>query len=343
MRSMLGVREHAILGGIAVVLVVAMTVVGFRWSTGALTDHLALSATFSRTGQGLDHYSDVRVRGVEVGSVTHIELDDQGQPVVHMELDPGTRVPQGAIAAVEATSIFGPKFVALDYDPGALDGPLLADGDRIERTRAPTELQDMLGTVSDLLTAVDPDEVGALVSTGARLAEEVQPRVGAMLQAARTLTDVASDHTDDGTALLADLRRLTDEVAGWGEQVARTGRDAHRVLPLLWEREDDLVATMDAVTLAAHAIGDVLERHPDAATTLIQGLLPALLPPLAAIAGNLRHLPVFAEVIAVFFGELASIMHVDGPDDGRLGAIELLFNGDLCEFVEGLQCHEGAR
>lgn len=342
MPTTFGAREHAIVGGVVAVLVVALATAGLRWSAGAYDDHLDLTATFSRTGQGLDDASDVRVRGVQVGTVSGILLDEQGRPVVDMQLEPGTRVPADTVAAIEATSVFGPKFVSLQVDPSKLSGPLLEDGDRITRTRAPTELADMLGQVRDLLDAVDPDQVGALVSTGARLAREAEPRVGAMLDAAEELAGVASRHVDDGTALLGDLERLTREVDGWSDQVVAIGRDTHELVPVLEQHEDDLAATLDAVTLAAHAVSDVLERHPDAASALVQGLLPALLPPLAAVAGNLEHLPVFAEVISVFFGELASIMHVEGPSGQRLGAIELLFSGDLCEFVEGLQCHEGA-
>lgn len=339
----LGFRERLVVGGVAMVVVVALATTGLRWSTGEFDQHLDLTATFDHSGHGLDAFSDVRVRGVRVGSVAAITLDDAQRARVELDLDPGTRVPVDTVASIQATSIFGPTYVALDVDPDALDGPLLADGDEITRTREGTELAAMLTRIGEVLDAADPEAVGALLSSGARITSDLAPRVGPMLDDARALTDVAVDHLDDGAAILRDLERLTDEVAGWGDQLGALAPDAREVLSVLPEHEADLQRLLVAGSAAAHELSRLLEAFPAAFSDLAEGLLSALVPPLAAVAGNLEYIPPFAEVIAVFFGELASIMHLDGPDGQRLGAIELGVSPNLCEVLELLQCHEGAR
>ena len=341
--GVLGFRERLAVGGVALVLVVALASTGLRWATGSFDDHLDLVATFDHTGHGLDGFSEVRIRGVRVGSVDAIALDDDQRARVELDLDPGTRVPVGTVASIQATSIFGPTFIALEVDPDALDGPLLADGDELRHTRENTELAAMLTRVGEVLDAADPEALSALTSSAARVLSDLAPRVGPVLEDARTLTDVAVDHLDDGAAILDDLERLTDEVADWGDQVGALAPDAREALSVLPEHEDDLERLLVTGAAAAHEVSRLLEAFPAAFSDLAEGLLSALVPPLAAVAGNLEFIPAFAEVIAVFFGELASIMHLDGPDGQRLGAIELGISPDLCEVLELLQCHEGAR
>lgn len=337
------VRQRFVLGAGVLVLALALTSTGLRWATGAFDQHLELVATFDRTGHGLDTFSDVRVRGVAVGRVGAIELDDDQRARVTLRLAPGTRVPPDTTASIEATSIFGPKFLALDVDPEAVAGPVLEDGDAIARTRTATELSEMLTRVDALLQAADPEVVGALTASMARVGRDLAPRVGPMLEDADTLTGVAADHLDDGAALLDHLQRFTAEARGWGTQLGGIATDAGPVLSLLPDREQDLAHLLDEGTAAGHEVAHLLETHPTAFSDLADGLLPALVPPLAAVAGNLDVVPTFVEVIAVFFGELASIMHLDGPDGQRLGAIELGVSPDPCEVFEVLQCHEGAR
>ena len=339
----LGFRERLVVGGVSLVLVLALASTGLRWAVGDFDEHLDLTATFTRTGHGLDEFSEVRVRGVRVGTVAGIRLDEDQHARVSLQLDPGTRVPVDTVASIQATSIFGPTFIALDVDPDALDGPLLGDGDPIARTEEGTELAAMLTRIGEVLDAADPEALGSLTASAARMTSDLAPRVGPMLDDAGVLTDVAADHLDDGTAILEDLQRLTDEVAGWGDQVGDLAPDAAAVLSVWPEHEDDLERLLVTGSAAAHQIARLLETFPAAFSDLAEGLLPALVPPLAAVAGNLRHVPVFAEVIAVFFGELASIMHLDGPDGQTLGAIELGIAPDLCEVLQLLQCYEGAQ
>ena len=66
-------RGSALVGAVSMVLVAAMALLGIRVSTGALDRDWEVTAVFDRVGQGLDGFSDVRVRGVAVGlSLIHI-------------------------------------------------------------------------------------------------------------------------------------------------------------------------------------------------------------------------------------------------------------------------------
>src|SRR5262249_14730143 len=129
------------------------------------TDGVRLVARFGHAGQGLDTSLPVKVRGVTVGSVSSIRLNDDGRVTVTLRLDPGVRVPASASAAIEPASAFGPKFVDLAPGAGEAHGPYLADGARIARTSDPKGLADLLGDANATVRAIDPDDVATIVHT----------------------------------------------------------------------------------------------------------------------------------------------------------------------------------
>jgi phospholipid/cholesterol/gamma-HCH transport system substrate-binding protein len=327
-------REHTIVGAICVVLTLALLAVGLRAVTGAFASGYELRTTFPQIGQGLDTYSDVRIRGVRVGTVEEIGVDERGRPVVTLRMQPDVRVPETARASVEPLSIFGPTYIALDPGEGEGTGPFLAPGETIAASGRTAELQDLLERTSQLLDAVDPDELGSVLRSSATIAADLAPRAGAMIDAGTELSGVAARHTERGTTLLADLDRLSAELQGVGPTLSSIATDAGSLLPSLVAAEDDLSATLRAAVRAAQVVSELLERHPDAFSELAQGLLPAVLPPLAAVAGNVEVIPEFVEVIATFFGELATVMHLDAPTGGRLGGIEMYLRSDPCELLD---------
>jgi phospholipid/cholesterol/gamma-HCH transport system substrate-binding protein len=327
-------REHTVVGATCVVLTLALLAVGLRAATGEFASGYELRATFPQIGQGLDTFSDVRIRGVRVGSVEGIDVDDRGHPVVTLRMQPEVRVPRTARASVEPLSIFGPTYIALDPGNAEGTGPFLAPGESIAASGRTAELQDLLERTSQLLGAIDPDELGTVLRSSATIAGDLAPRAGPLVDAATELSGVAARHTERGGRLLTDLERLSSELRGVGPALTSIAGDGRTLLPALVAAEADLAGTLTAATRASQVVSEVLERHPDAFSQLAQGLLPAVLPPLAAVAGNVHVIPEFVEVIATFFAELAAVMHLDAPQGGRLGGIEMYLQPDPCEILD---------
>lgn len=333
----LGAREHALVGATCLLLVLALLAVGLRAAAGEFDRGYELTATFPEIGQGIDTYADVRVRGVPVGTVEEIGLGPDGDARLTLRLEPDVTVPPHAEASIEPLSVFGPAFVALDLgDGGGRDGPALEDGDAVATAPRSAGLDDLLDRTSQLLDTLDPEQLGRVLDTSATIAGDLAPRTGELVDAAQQLTDVASRNTDRGLRLLADLDRIATELGGAGTTVSRIAGDSSRLLPPLIAAEDDLAATLDAGARASQVTSELLERHPDAVSQLAQGLLPAMLPPLAAVAGNVEVIPPFVEALTTFFGTLADVMHLEAPGgEGRLGGIEMLVRPlSLCELLD---------
>lgn len=337
----LEVRERGVIGAIALVLSLALVATTIRVAGGAYDQGYELQASLSRVGQNLDDLSEVRIRGVRVGRVDRIAVDERGRPVVSLRLDEDVRIPSTATASVQPLSLFGPQVVAIHPGAGEGQGPWLTPGETLPEDAAVTELQDLLPGITELVAAIDPDELESLLAATAAAADELAPRSEGMVRNARELTGVAREHLDDGTRILADLTRIARTFEGRIDQLGEVGEDVHATVPAVLAQRDQLDRLLVATTDAFGLVADLFERHPAAFSELARSLLPALLPPLAALAGDLTALPPFIEVLTVLFGELASVFHITGTVGQRLGAIEAHLTPDLCELVDVLECQAG--
>src|SRR3954469_25585556 len=104
-----------IVGLVALVLVAASITVSVRWSFGEYDDVYPLKASFTSAGEGLQKGSDIKIRGVNIGNVSSIELVD-GNALVTMNISAGNEIPVSATATVRAKTLFGEKFI--DIAPG---------------------------------------------------------------------------------------------------------------------------------------------------------------------------------------------------------------------------------
>ncbi len=335
--------ERAVAGGVVLVLVAALVLVTLRLP-GSGAAGPTYEVDLPHAGQGIGRASEVRIRGVEVGEVTHQTVDARGRARLTVALEASAPpLPATTRASVQPLSLFGPQYLALDLGDHDAATPVLADGATLVAATGPTELQEVLGRTATLLDAVDGEAIARLVGATADVARDLAPRTDGMLAAARTLTDVAVRHTDDGTRLLADLDRIGRDLDGTVARFTTVGAQVHDLVPALVERRDGFGHLLTSSTRTARVVGDLLVAHPDAVAELAGSLLPALLPPLAALVADVTAVPEFADTIAVLFGELASVFHVDGPAGQRLGAIELQLGLDPCEVLDLLACHQAVR
>ncbi|TNY36580.1 MlaD family protein [Thermomonospora catenispora] len=189
-----------------------------------------LTAEFGRAGQGLSDNAPVKIRGVDVGRVTSVELTASGRARVTMAIDPGVRVPDTVTAAVEPSSVFGPKYINLL--PGAHEerGPFLADGARITRTADPRDLSDLLGEAHTALAAIDPDEVAVIVNTLAQGLDGQGRRLRQTIDFGGTLLNVAHRRREEARAFLSDGADLLTTVAQVSDEMIAIADDANTVI-----------------------------------------------------------------------------------------------------------------
>lgn len=179
-----------------------------------------LKATFEEAG-GLSEGNPVTMKGVSVGTVERVRLD-QGEQVVRVEMriDEGIRVPEGSNARVSGFS--GVTGVRLVIEPGPADNPALASG----ATLSPPPQGTVLERLSDQAPALASKADSVLSSTSATMSalrnqlQNPESDLRGTLQALRqTMEDIESitqaekstvkDLLTNLEAVSSDLRAFT--------------------------------------------------------------------------------------------------------------------------------------
>ena len=126
------------------VIVVAILFVGFTYSTAGLgtIEGYKLVAKFDRV-DGLLAGSDVRMNGIEVGTITDQRLDSETYlAVVTMTIDSAVKVPTDSSAQISSDGLLGDKYLSLTA--GAEDA-MLNPGGTIEHTQDSVDIVSQVG------------------------------------------------------------------------------------------------------------------------------------------------------------------------------------------------------
>lgn len=248
--------------GIAVaVLVVFAGATFFIVRSAAQISGTRIMAVFDRAGQGLDTNSPVKIRGITVGDVTDVSLNAKGQAVITMHVQPEVKVPQTATAAVEPTSVFGPKFVNLKLGQGEGVGPYLASGAVILDTEEPLDLSDSLGDLYRGLDAVDPKEVTVIVHTLAKGLDGKGGQLRELIDDANTVVGVAHRHRKDAEQFLHDTALLSTEISDKGDELVRIAGDINTITPDLLKRADKVRALLKEISSISRLSAHGLSKH----------------------------------------------------------------------------------
>jgi phospholipid/cholesterol/gamma-HCH transport system substrate-binding protein len=135
----------------AVVLVVAVMFLVFASSVAdlkAVTGY-EVKATFLKVG-GLERGSDVRIAGIDIGTVTGQTLDPTTfQAQVTMSIEPSVILPADTEASIVSDGLLGGKYVNLV--PGRSTERIAAGG-AVSKTRDYQSLEDLVGQIIFLAT-----------------------------------------------------------------------------------------------------------------------------------------------------------------------------------------------
>jgi phospholipid/cholesterol/gamma-HCH transport system substrate-binding protein len=119
-------------------------------------DTYPLHARFASVS-GLRVGSSVEIYGIEVGSVTNLQIDGERQMgVVDMKINKGVKVYDDAAATIKSAGLIGDKYVRID--PGG-SGEALKPGGIITQTSLPADIEDLIGKYAFGDVNKEPDKV----------------------------------------------------------------------------------------------------------------------------------------------------------------------------------------
>src|SRR3546814_4686312 len=91
-----------------------------------------------------DGGTEVKMRGINVGTVRGIELLPDGRVEVRFAIRDDVRIPATAEARIEPLSVFGPKYINMITDGSDADAPAVPSGGELAKATTGTELTDVL-------------------------------------------------------------------------------------------------------------------------------------------------------------------------------------------------------
>jgi len=322
-------RRHLALAGLAaVVFSAAVGFVLLAYGRGDFDDTYELRAVFPTSSQGMftDGGTEVKMRGINVGTVRGIELLPDGQVEVRFAIREDVRIPAAAEARIEPLSVFGPKYVNMITDDTAAEGATVPRGGELAKATTGTDLTDVLDEAGGLISAVDTNDLVTIVTETSRALVGQGETLGRGIDAGAALSEVAHGRRDLIAPFLADLRTITGTTAARSDPFLERTDDFGLVADLVADNADDILAAMDSTaTLATRGTRLVADSADDFDVTV-----RAMARILRTVHADRERIPSMFDAVGAFFDMLGAGMRLPGPDGKKLTALKGFITVDLC-------------
>jgi phospholipid/cholesterol/gamma-HCH transport system substrate-binding protein len=176
----------------------------------------------------------VKVAGVEIGKVRHVELVG-GRARVTIDIDPKVAVYENATASVGSTGIIGTKFIELK--PGGAPAPELKDGANIEGL-SERSLNEMISKLSSLFE--NDDQYGNAVTN-------LKETIANIRNVSRALNIAMGEHGSDMEAIVMNVRDLTDSLKTFSGHLAEISTEHKEDIKVAIEKFRDVGEKLDSI------------------------------------------------------------------------------------------------
>lgn len=286
-------------------------------------DTLKVEAIF-KNASGVVKDAPVLLAGIEVGHIEKMEVVNNGQALMHMIINPEVKVHADARAEIRSKSLLGEKYINLI--PGSATAPMLRDGERINDTMTPVDLDEVLNHLAPVLTKLDPEDVNTLVHTLAQSIKGREKQIGRLIEGTSIIVDTVAENRDGlsrtvknldsvaarANALLArnggridnivenldvTIARLRTDTPGLFEDLNSLTSEVHDITGPFSTNSQVLADRLDRITDSADRLTKNLDDNPELINNLNATLVE--LPPLLKSAPNtLDRLPVILDQLS---------------------------------------------
>lgn len=270
--------------GLAVLAVLAATATAMiARSEGAFADTVEVTAMLVDVGDGLPTRSDVKYRGVLVGSVQEVIPAAGGGPnTVRIDLLPDhvAGIPSTVTARVVPSNVFAvPSVQLIDNGPGAA----LSDGASIpeDHSRASVQLQTSLTALSHIVAAVGRPDSDPTVGIFETLERATRGRGHDALTAAAQLERIvraynAQATTDDEYSLLTGLSEAVHGLQQSAPDLLAALHDAVGPMRSVAEQRLRLAQLLTGANATTATVGAAMTNRTDTLIDLNSRMGPVL-------------------------------------------------------------------
>lgn len=290
---MTGTVDRRIAGTAALVIVIALAAIGFELRFARPDGSTDFQIATSEIGLGTQPGTDIKIRGVPVGRVVAVGLQD-GRAVITGRLRPGVQVPKEDLeVTISPKTFFGEKQIDLSFPLDTFgQPPFLEDGDVVDISDGVTEVEEVLQTLQPLIGGIDENDLAILFDAVAELEGEGEV-IARALDVSAELSRFSVSITDDALHNARLLTSLSNQLATGAEDFDRLNRALPPALAILSERTQEIDTTLEALSSFSLAtaswlnverdrfdrvmatgdlVGAFLERNVESIPSIIEGI-----------------------------------------------------------------------
>jgi phospholipid/cholesterol/gamma-HCH transport system substrate-binding protein len=171
------------LAGLAtIVLIGIIFFVAVGLFQGSFTKTVPVTVVSPRAGLVMNPEAKVKMRGVEVGKVASIDVQPNGQALLHLAMQPSQMhlIPANVLVDIASTTVFGAKFVELVPPAEPSPQPLRA-GQVLEGKHVTIEINTVFQQLTSLLSTIDPAKLNETLGAIASAVNGRGHKIGQML------------------------------------------------------------------------------------------------------------------------------------------------------------------
>lgn len=205
-----GRRERRIPSGWLATILVLVVGVSVWASLGAFngdfTRTVPVTLTADRSGLVMEPYAKVRMRGLAVGQVLTVASQSGNTARLQLEIfsDQIKYIPANVEARINATSVFGAKYVDLIY-PEEPSPKRLAAGAVLKSQNVAVEINTVFDNLVEMINQIDPSKLNAILSAFAEGVRGQGERIGQATTDANEVLTALNARTD---TIREDFRAL---------------------------------------------------------------------------------------------------------------------------------------
>ncbi|GHF82066.1 phospholipid/cholesterol/gamma-HCH transport system substrate-binding protein [Amycolatopsis bartoniae] len=259
---------------------IAVVSVGYVGGKYAGLDRLFGSRGYVVTAQladsgGIFVNAEVTYRGVSVGRVAAMRLDEQGV-AVDLDIDSGTEIPAASQAVVADRSAVGEQYV--DLRPSSEEGPYLHDGSVIERakTALPVSPDTVLANLDQFVSSVDPASLRTVVDETYDAFAGRGPDLQQLLDTAGSFTDSAAENLPQTQKLLSDGRTVLATQERQAQNITSLAAGLRQIAGQLKTSDPDLRKVVDEAPQLADDVDQILSVSGSDLGVLVANLLTTM-------------------------------------------------------------------
>ena len=246
---------------VACALLLALIYGQFR---GDYTPKTKLTMLAARAGLVMDQGSKVTYNGVSIGRVAGIsEVEHDGKPAARFTLDVDPKyvdlIPVNAIAKIQATTVFGNKYVSLT-SPKDASPQQITPANVIDATSVTTEFNTVFETLIQLAESVDPVKVNLTLSAAAQALSGLGDKFGQSIVNGNKILDDVNPKMPTIRHDIEQLAALADTYANAAPDLFDALNNAVITARTLNRQRTDLDAALLAAIGFANTGADILTR-----------------------------------------------------------------------------------